>query len=388
MTEHDAFEARFHAAIHGYTGRVTSDLDAAALARRIAAAEPRRHGLVTTLRWTGGTVPRLAWLLLVAALLAALAGAALVGSRLLPKTQDTLTPTGIEVFPGGPRSYLRVVAISRDELWAISGQVVWHLLDGTWTSEEIDPSRIVGGSAGPGVGPTVTLAPDGTVWAAGVSGVAYRRDGRWVVVDPFPATVVTVDHEGTAWTASTLSSCAIWALRFNGSSWTRTSAECPFTFGGGAVTSMAVDGRGALWVGAQGFVHKALARYAEGRWDTTAPRAGLPDYGSVEILGTAATGDLWIRFQEDAGAKQTARYDGTTWTVMPAPDMPETVASVAPGAASWASTLAGYNWQMLEAENPSVVPPLTPLTVAPDGTVFAVDGEENLVRLAAASPPP
>ena len=59
---------------------------------------------------------------------------------------------------------------------------------------------------------------------------------------------------------------------------------------------------------------------------------------------------------------------------------------MAPDGAMWASAIGRYDWKGLEDANPSVVPPLTPLVVAPDGTVFAVDGDQNLVRLAAANP--
>jgi len=89
MTERDAFEVRFAAAVRGYAGHVASDLDPVELAHRIAASEPRRHGFAAALTWRGLAIPRRAWiLLLLAALLTALvAGMLVVGSQPLRKLQ-------------------------------------------------------------------------------------------------------------------------------------------------------------------------------------------------------------------------------------------------------------------------------------------------------------
>ena len=71
------------------------------------------------------------------------------------------------------------LAISRDELWAtdLHGGGLCALPAGAWTSEPIDPRHPEG------VVHALTLAPDGTLWAASADGVAYRRDGRWVIAD-------------------------------------------------------------------------------------------------------------------------------------------------------------------------------------------------------------
>ena len=195
---------------------------------------------------------------------------------------------------------------------------------------------------------SITLAPDGTVWAAGNGGVAYRGSGPWIVADTHAAGAVTVDREGTVWVAGTLSPCDIWSLRPSGSGWTRTSAGCPFRFGGGGhVRSMAVDGRGALWVGAAGFVVNAMARYADGRWEAKEARAGLPNDITVNVLGVSANGDVWIDFQAASTATHArARFDGAAWTVISgAADM---AVAVAPDGAKWASALARYDWKGLE----------------------------------------
>jgi hypothetical protein len=105
MTERDTFEARFHAAIHAYVGRVSSDLDAAQLAHRIAVTEPRGHRRAAIIGWRGNDVPRVAWVLLLAALLTAIvAGMLAVGSQLewkLPAFECPLGSSLDEPAPGG-----------------------------------------------------------------------------------------------------------------------------------------------------------------------------------------------------------------------------------------------------------------------------------------------
>jgi len=125
MTERDTFEARFHAAVHGYVGRVSSDLDPAQLAHRIAAAEPRGHRRAAIIGWRPVAVPRVAWLLLLGALLTALvAGMLAVGSqpdRKLAAVAPAFTcPEGSspeEAAPGGPATGAAGVLAQRR---------VWH----------------------------------------------------------------------------------------------------------------------------------------------------------------------------------------------------------------------------------------------------------------------
>lgn len=395
MTENTQLtDTALEAALARYAGRVSAAGLRAGIMADVAATEQARRPLVALPGWLDrpvapgrmAAIPTVAWVLLLTGLLMGLVIGGLAAGAFRrdlavvpPIATPTLVPAEIEVLPPGPTEYTRLVAPSRDELWATNGRVVWHFRDGGWTSEEIDAGRVVGPND------NVTLAPDGTVWAAGSGGVAYRSSGRWVTVDAHAAHAVTVDREGTVWVAGDESPCDIWSLRPTGSSWTRTSAGCPFTFGGGGrVTSMAVDGREALWVGAAGFVVNALARYADGRWEATEARAGLPNDVTVNVYGISATGDVWIGFQGARTGYAVARFDGAAWTVISgAADM---AVAVAPDGATWASALAQYDWKGLEDSDPSVVLPLTPLVVAPDGTVFAIDGDENLVRVAAASP--
>jgi hypothetical protein len=394
-TNRQLTDAALEASLARYAGRVSANGLQAGIMADVAATEQAHRPLFVLPGWLDrpvapgrlAAIPTVAWVLLLTGLLLGLVVGGLAAGAfrrdvavVTPIATPTLARAEIEVLPPGPVEYTRMVATSGDELWAISGGVVWHFRDGGWTSAEMDAGHVVGPHD------RMTLAPDGTVWAAGDGGVAYWSSGRWVIVDAHAASAVEVDREGTVWVAGTESSCDIWSLRPSGSGWTRKSAECPFSFGGGVVHAMAVDGRGALWVGAGGFVRNALARYAEGRWEATEARAGLPDDLTVTVRGVTANGDVWIGFQRASGGHATARFDGMVWTVISQTETADRTVAVAHDGAMWASAIGRYDWKGLEGANPSVVPPLTPLVVAPDGTVFAVDGDQNLVRLVAASP--
>jgi hypothetical protein len=106
MTERDDFEVRFHAAVGGYVGRVSSDLDPAELAHRIATSKPRRHGFAGASGWRMATIPRRAWvlLLLLAALLSAMVGGMLLaGSQPQRKLPAVVPPVG-QLFACPPGS--------------------------------------------------------------------------------------------------------------------------------------------------------------------------------------------------------------------------------------------------------------------------------------------
>jgi hypothetical protein len=100
MTERDAFELRFHAAIRAYVGRVSSDLDPAELAHEVATAKPRRSGIAAAVLGRSGlAVPRLAWaLLLVAGLLAVTVGGMLIAGARPQRTLPAVVPPVLPAF--------------------------------------------------------------------------------------------------------------------------------------------------------------------------------------------------------------------------------------------------------------------------------------------------
>jgi sugar lactone lactonase YvrE len=349
MTEHDAFEVRFHAAIRGYVGRVSSDLDPAELAHRIAAKEPRRRGIAASLTWRGATIPRVAWVLLLAALLlAAVAGTALVASRLLETggyAQVVADGDGIlwAREPGGrlvrfdPASGSAQAWTVRDDagfgvtassgrdilpareggVWLV-GQRTLRRFDGEIFQEVIDAPADIG---------LAVEAPDGSLWATtepcciGTDGAVMHWDGSsWSSLDlgglNANATVgaIAVDAAGRPWIGwvrdadpdSPPGSPVYlgWVSRFDGSSWTTFDATDAAPLGGGVFTITQLPD-GAVWVASAA----GLARFdgsswtdAEGPWGTWgASVAAAPD------------GATWVEAYDSDGAITVARFDGRSW---------------------------------------------------------------------------
>ena len=148
------------------------------------------------------------------------------------------------------------------------------------------------------------------------------------------------------------------------------------------VLSMAVDGRGTLWVGTAGFVTNGLASYADGRWATYDSFAGLPQTTKVSVLGIAPNGDPWIaggRIVDGSSWPWTAHFDGTAWTVIRGPEGTAAAdRALGPSSPAWdlAQQLGGQGFLPYRA-------------VAPDGTVFALQWwTGRLFRLPASSPSP
>ncbi len=267
-----------------------------------------------------------------------------------------------------------LLAVSRDELWAIGDRGVWHYDGGAWTAESIDAARPSGTVA------DLALAPDGTLWAAGSDGIAYRRDGRWTVADPTAAGGIAFGPDGTAWTVGPQGRaerwCHIWTVRSTGTGWERSGvAECPLHGVTEPAWTIGVDGRGATWVGGRAFgMDAGLARYADGRWQTVDTIDGARVDGAA-VLGTTPAGDLWIAVPGEA-----ARHDGATWRVVAPPGDAEGGFALAVDGSLWVaipSATGGTRIARLEGgrwiyPHPDVELPVTSVAAAPDGTVFTV----------------
>jgi hypothetical protein len=93
MAEPDVFERRLRAALVRHTDDGPTDFDALGFARLVAAKEPRRRGIAVVLGWRRVVVPRVAWvLLLLAALVAVMAGTLAVGSQLQRRLPAVVPP--------------------------------------------------------------------------------------------------------------------------------------------------------------------------------------------------------------------------------------------------------------------------------------------------------
>jgi len=190
MTERDAFEVRFGAAVRGYAGRVSSDLDPVELAHRIAGAEPRRRRFGASLGRRAIAVPRVAWvLLLLAALLAALVGGMLLagsqGERRLPVV---VPPVGPVFTP--PTAYLAVSAGTYTAVSTGGGHTCAIRTDGTldcWGANflgQATPPDGVYVAVSAGGNHTCAIRTDGTLtcWGSNVDGQATPPPGTYSAV--------------------------------------------------------------------------------------------------------------------------------------------------------------------------------------------------------------
>ena len=218
MTERDAFEVRFHAAVHGYVGRVLSDLDPAEFAHRITIAAPRRHGFAPGLALRGARIPRRTWVpLVLAGLITALvAGILVVGSQPVrklpavvpPASQLFACPPGSTPDTPGPvdqarprwepamafdRRAGRIVAVLSSlivdtETWA------FDVCTNTWTQMHptLEPPRSGGGRLVYDADSDATLmvsSESGDVWSYDLQADTWTEEG----VAPTDATLVTYD---------------------------------------------------------------------------------------------------------------------------------------------------------------------------------------------------
>jgi hypothetical protein len=104
MAERDVFERRLRTALLHHVEGGPTDFDALGFARKVAAKEPRRRGLRAALTWRGLAVPRVAWVLLLLALLTAMVvGTLIVGSQPQRTIPAVLPPVG-QVFECPPGS--------------------------------------------------------------------------------------------------------------------------------------------------------------------------------------------------------------------------------------------------------------------------------------------
>lgn len=299
------------------------------------------------------------------------------------------------VEPTGPAI---LMAVSRDELWARGDSGLWHYLDGIWSYEEVVPN--------PSEAPTVlTRAPDGTLWAGGTDGVAYRREGRWILADPGGASAIAIDPSGDVWVAGAdarsigKGGLELWTLRPEGPRWVRETVEgCPLESYGRPINSLAFDDNGALWVGISADPMAGwpggLARFDGRSWEAFPTIAGSDLAGAI-VLGTAPDG-VWVAAHfpyvrsDGVGDIMTraARFDGAEWKLVDMPDVPDRywVRPRLGGGTLWASTPQGparYDGKGWVFPYPGIT--LTAWTggalgwqVAPDGSAFGYAGSSIL----------
>lgn len=341
-----------------------------ALFAALETIEPRRGPrLAWPASWLPGRPSReLTWVLVVATLLLALLGSALVGARLLDRhgPLTSLEPNGIETLtPRIDATWDRVLAVSADEAWAAEKRGIWHFVDGSWTGPLQPPgwTERANGWA---------LAPDGALWVTTDGGVAALRGGQWTLAWKQRADGIAIGPDGTAW-AGTGSS--IVGLRLDGSP--PRTVDCP----NGSWT-IAVTTDGSVYVGAWPWVGRPGLAQSDGR---TCERVDpLGDGLDVEVGEVHAdpTGGLVAVFSgpgnPDGSGPATiylARLDGTRWTVVDESDTWPVGVSVSPSGEIWrAGPAVDPTWERFDGERwiPVVtgVPALGPPSITADGTLW------------------
>ena len=192
MTEHDAFEVRFAAAVRGYAGRVSSDLDALEFAQHVVARAPRRQGFAAVLGWRSAAIPRLAWIVLLGLLIAAIVAAGIfVGSqppRPLPAVVSTVAPAAAytAVSTGGGHT----CAIRTDgtiECWGANYEGQATPPEGTFVAVSL------------GTVHTCAIRTDGKLacWGRNLDGLATPPEGTFVAVSAGSWHTCAIKTDGT-----------------------------------------------------------------------------------------------------------------------------------------------------------------------------------------------
>lgn len=290
----------------------------------------------------------------------------------------------------GPGDITSLVAVSRDEAWAQNIQGVWRWRDGRWTR--------LGDAAGrdiPSQG-QLRIAPDGTAWVAGSSGVRAFADDRWTTVDAAEASSIAFAPDGTAYVGGPASG-ALRTYRRSGDGWTVGTVPAS-TFG--AVGSILIDRAGAPWIASTGGWGPdpagCLAHLVDGAWQVLSP-SGTADPCHAGDLRLAPDGAVWLTY--DIGVRdgvstgfgvdrRVARFHGTARTAWGAADGLADVGqsqalAIAPDGTAWVAATTklayfdGERWRTVRDDGYWGA-----VSVAPDGSVWAV-GPSGLERIVA-----
>ena len=314
MTERDAFELRLEAAVHGYVGRIASDLDAGALAHRIATREPRRQGFAAALTWRAVAIPRVAWVLLLLALLITMvAGMLFVGSRTAeygPRRPAALVPTRVDMLALESSAFAGAAADPTGAVWASIGGALARLDPAsgavrTWTVADDAAFGNIGWLV-PARGAGVWLVPRAELAETGDQALRWFDGERFRDVVPAPPGGVDVGWGGVSLAeapdGSLWSGASTGLFRWDGTAWSAAREGRPAA----GVSALAVDRSGAVWVGSCRFDSgscSGVSRYNGTRWETFAIMA------TVTMIREAPDGSIWV-----SGPEDTARYDGHEWT--------------------------------------------------------------------------
>jgi hypothetical protein len=356
MTERDAFEVRFHAAVRDYAGHIATDLDAVEFASRIASSAPRRHGVVSTVQWRGAAIPRRAWVpLLLAGLLGALVGGLLIAGAqpqrklpaVLPPVGTTFTcPPGSTPDKPGPVDQARPVnpglaAFDRRAgrlvaLTAVGGGVETWTFDvcaNTWTQmhPNREPSSLDWRPLVYDVDSDVTiLISSGKVWTYDLQADAWSEKG----VAPTDATPWVYDpRSGFVVAARYVTPADLWNYDVETDAWipqanAPSDSNPPYVVYDASVDRIIAPGglfdlRSGTWSTSGAEMPRIIAGYGWQApkivYDETAERTVV--FGNGRMIAYDATADRWEILQQgspvvyddvvDLGPNRLSFQDGT-----------------------------------------------------------------------------
>lgn len=276
---------------------------------------------------------------------------------------EAASATGAPALPPGPLGPAEVhdiVAVGRDEVWAMSDSGWWRFADGVWT--QAGPR---GGGFFRGV-----LAADGSVWATTSAGLVRFTGDEWTLVstavgDGEPA----AGPDGTVWAVEGRS---VVGFAPDGG---RTELPDP-QLRAWSVWQLAAGPDGTLWVSSSGYAPAELARW-NGGWQRVDTPPSWSQIGSSLVV--AADGALWVfGFQ----VSELGRYAEGSWTTftVAAGDLaaaPGGLVCVAAGAVTcYDAHGTGMTQRVPGAEVRSI-------SIAPDGSTWVFVPGEHMLRLRA-----
>ena len=295
MAEIDPFERSLAGAFLRLADDVPGTVAAAAVAHRVALEHPRRRARV--LSWGGVAIPRVAWVLLLAALLVALVGGALLVGSQLQRRLPAVVPPAATCPPGstpdkpGPVDQARPVGLSdlafdrrAGRLVALVGAETWTFDVCTNTWRQMHPNRVPASSEWPQLvydvdSDTTIFASHGTVWAYDLQADTWTQkrvaptNAYFIAYDPVSGRVVAgngdaaalqeYDVEADTWTPIRLvngpgwygpfahdasvgrfvayAPPETWLFDVRTSTWSRAGAETPDVEPGWALPAIAYD---------------------------------------------------------------------------------------------------------------------------------------------------
>lgn len=345
-------------------------------------AATKRAGRIDSAPSTSGLAgsSRLVWVAaMLMAILALLGG--MLASGGFREREDSLvsdTPSAIGTMPPespplgrlGPSAPHILFAVSSGEAWAANEQGLWHFADDAWYGP-MNPDV-----PQPANWYDLALDGDGIAWLAGDPGLWALADGRWT----------DEAHGRHAWRVVRAPDRGVWASTEAGpvhvwqAGWDQVArsgvVSCPVW---GAL-HLAVSDDGIILGGGNGNgAGTGLVRIDDQRCESVYPLGDSIEYVVASLLRDPLGGVLAVLYDErealdfSADPHVIVRYDGTSWSVLGRGKGPAELV-VGPDGETWR-----IGWDAIVpvddlAFDPDFFPTFdTPLSIAPDGTVWYAD---------------